>query len=403
MKVNALWMRRIALGLLVLALLGAMAFVLTRTGPLAPTRVTATEVAAGRLQPSIFGIGTVEAQRSALIGPTVAGRVLSVRVDVGDAVQAGQLLAEMDPVDLDQRLAALSASIARAASSETGAQAQLTDAIARQRLAAINAQRNQALADQNFISAGALEARQQEKLSADAAVQSAQANWRAQGQDRLRLVAEGQALARQRSNVRLVASTAGVVVSREAEPGSTVVAGQAVLRLVDPASLWVKVRVDQGRSAGLAVGLPAQIVLRSRPASPVPGRVARVELVADSVTEERVVQVAFDTLPSGVALGELAEVTLALPPTPEALLLPNAAIQRWNGETGVWRLREGSPEFAPVRLGARSLDGQVQALEGLAAGDTVVVYSAKALTPGARVSVVDALVKPVPPDSGADR
>lgn len=403
MKANALWIRRIGLGLLVLALLAAMAFVLTRTGPLAPTRVTVTEVALGRLQPSIFGIGTVEAQRSALIGPTVAGRVLSVRVDVGDAVQAGQVLAEMDPVDLDQRLMALNASIARAASSETGARAQLTDAQARLRLAEINARRNQTLADQNFISAGALEARQQEKLSADAAVLSAQANLLGQGQERLRLVAEQQALARQRSNVRLVASTAGVVVSREAEPGSTVVAGQAVLRLVDPASLWVKVRVDQGRSAGLAVGLPAQIVLRSRPGSPVPGRVARVELVADSVTEERVAQVAFDTLPSGLAMGELAEVTLALPPMPDALLLPNAAIQHWQGETGVWRLREGTPAFAPVRLGARSLDGQVQVLEGLAAGDTVVVYSAKALTAGVRVSVVDALVKPAAPDTGAAR
>lgn len=393
MKFNPAWLRRIGLVLLVLALLAAMAFVLTRTGPLAPTRITVTEVAAGRLQPSIFGIGTVEAQRSALIGPTVPGRVLSVAVDVGDMVQAGQVLAEMDPVDLDQRLAALNASIARAASGEAGAQAQLADATARQRLAEINAQRNQTLADQNFISAGALEARQQEKLSADAGVLSAQANLRGQGQERQRLMAERQALAQQRSNVRLVASTPGLVVSRDAEPGSTVVAGQAVLRLVDPASLWVKLRVDQGRSAGLASGLSAQIVLRSRPAEPVPGRVARVELVADSVTEERVAQVAFDRLPPGVAMGELAEVTLALPQTPETLVLPNAAIQHWQGETGVWRLREGSPEFVPVRLGARSLDGLVQALDGLAAGDTVVVYSAKALTPGARVSVVEALVK----------
>ena len=393
MTVNSPWIRRIGLALLALALLAAMGFVLTRTGPLAPTKITVMAVAVGRLQPSIFGIGTVEAQRSTLIGPTVAGRVLSVRVDVGDAVQAGQVLAEMDPVDLDQRLAALTASMARAASVEAGAQAQLADATARQRLAALNAQRNQTLADQNFISAGALEARQQEKLSADAGVNSAQANLRGQGQERARLVAERQALAQQRNNVRLVASTPGVVVSREAEPGSTVVAGQAVLRLVDPASLWVKVRVDQGRSAGLAIGLPAQIVLRSRPTAPVPGRVARVELVADAVTEERVAQVAFDNLPSDVAMGELAEVTLALPQTLETLLLPNAAIQHWQGETGVWRLREGSPEFAPVRLGMRSLDGQVQALEGLKAGDRVVVYSAKALKPGARVSVVDALVK----------
>ncbi len=393
MKKNPLWIRRIGLGLLAFALLAAMAFVLTSTGPLAPTRITVTQVAAGRLRPSIFGIGAVEAQRSTLIGATVAGRVLSVRVDVGERVQAGQLLAEMDPVDLDQRLVALNASIARAASGEVSARALLADATARQRLAAVNAKRNQTLADQKLIGAATMEARQQEKLSADAAVQAAQANLRGQGQERERLVAEQQALAKQRANVQLVASTPGVVVTREAEPGSTVVAGQAVLRLVDLTSLWVKMRVDQGRSAGLAVGLPAQIVLRSRPSAPVSGRVARVELLADSVTEERIAEVAFDTMPLDVAIGELAEVTLALAQTSEALLLPNAAIQHWQGAPGVWRLRNGRPEFAPVQLGARSLDGQVQALKGLEAGDTVVVYSAKALSPGARVSVVDALVK----------
>ncbi len=399
MKTNPLWTRRIGLGLVAFVLIAAMAFVLTSTGPLAPTRITVTKVAAGRLQPSIFGIGAVEAQRSTLIGPTVAGRVLSVRVDIGERVQPGQLLVEMDPVDLDQRLAALNASIARASSGEVSARAVLADATARQRLASDNAKRNQALADQKLIGAATMEARQQEKLSANAAVQAAQANLRGQGQERARLVAEQQGLAKQRANVQIVASTSGIVVTREAEPGSTVVAGQPVLRLVDPTSLWVKVRVDQGRSAGLAVGLPAQIVLRSRPATPLPGRVVRVELLADSVTEERAAQVAFDTLPPDVAIGELAEVTLALPQTKEALLLPNAAIQHWKGATGVWRLRGGHPDFVPVQFGVRSLDGQVQALQGLEAGDTVVVYSAKALSPGARVSVVDTLVKA--PASGA--
>jgi HlyD family secretion protein len=56
------------------------------------------------LTPAVFGIGTVQARRSWIVGPTTAGRVLSVRADVGDAVKAGQLLADMDPVDLDQRL-----------------------------------------------------------------------------------------------------------------------------------------------------------------------------------------------------------------------------------------------------------------------------------------------------------
>jgi HlyD family secretion protein len=396
MKSNPLLLRRIGISALALALVAALAYVALRTGPLAPTRVTVMSIQEGRLNPAIFGIGTVEARRSWMVGPTVAGRVLSVRVDVGDVVRAGQLLAEMDPVDLDQRLAALDAALARAASTQAAAQAQVADATARRELAAINAKRNQDLAAQNFISPGALESRLQEKASSDAALQAAQANLSGAAQDITRQKAERAALQQQRGNVRLLAPADGVVTSRDAEAGSTVVAGQPVLRLIDPASLWVRLRVDQGRSAGLVTGLKASIVLRSQPHTPLQGQVARVELLADAVTEERIAQIAFTTppvQPVAASVGELAEVELQLPETPSALLLPNASIQRLQGQTGVWRLDGGKPVFAPVRLGASSLDGRVQVLDGLKAGDPVVVYSQKALTEGARVQVVDALVK----------
>jgi HlyD family secretion protein len=394
MKNKSALLRRAAVGAAVLVLLGALSFVALRTGPLAPIKVTVTTVEQGTLSPAIFGIGTVEAQRSWMVGPTVAGRVLSVKVDVGDAVKAGQLLAEMDPVDLDQRLAALDASLARAGSAQAAAQAQVADATARLALALANNQRNQDLARQNFISAGALEVRVQELASATAAQQTAQANLTGAGQDQQRLKAERAALAQQRGNIRLLAPADGVVTTRDAEAGSTVVAGQPVLRLMDPASLWVRLRVDQGRSAGLATGLPASIALRSQPRSALPGQVARIELLADAVTEERIAQVAFAQPPVGVSVGEMAEVTLQLPATAQALLLPNASIQYQKGQTGVWQLKGGQPEFVPVTLGAHSLDGQVQVLQGLSQGDEVVVYSQKALAPGARIRVVDALVKP---------
>ncbi len=389
--------RRIGLGALALALVGTIAYVVLNAGPLAPIRVTAHTVQEGRLTPAIFGIGTVEARRSWMVGPTVAGRVLRVQVDVGDTVKAGQLLAEMDPVDLDQRLSALDAALARATSTQSAAQAQVADATARRDLAAINLKRNQDLATQNFISSGALESRFQEKTSADAALQAAQANLAGTGQDLVRQKAERAALAQQRGNVRLLAPADGIVTSRDAEAGSTVVAGQPVLRLVDPDSLWIKLRVDQGRSGGLAPGLNASIVLRSQPHTPLTGQVARLDLMADSVTEERIAQVAFTPPPAGgrvtAAVGEMAEVTLQLPQTGTALLVPNASIQRPQGQTTVWRLEDGKPVSVPVRLGASSLDGQVQVLEGLKAGDAIVVYSQKALAPNARVKVVDALVK----------
>ncbi len=392
MKTNSQATRRLLLGGLALALLAALAWVALRTGPLAPIKVQVTEVTTGRVSPEIFGIGQVEVQRSWMVGPTVAGRVRSVAVDVGQTVQPGHVLAEMDPVDFDQRLAALDAALARAESLQQAANAQVADAQARRALAMANLKRNEDLARQNFISAGALEARAQEVASAHAGLQAAQASASGSAQDIARLRAERAALAQQRGNLRLVAPAAAVVTAREAEAGSTVVAGQAVLRLMDPATLWVKLRVDQGRSAGLAPGLAARITLRSRPGETLAGQVARVEALADAVTEERLAMVSFDTLPAGVSVGEMAEVTLQLPATAEHLLLPNAAVQQHEGQTGVWRLQDGAIGFAPVTLGVQGLDGAVQVLKGLNEGDTVVLYSQSALKPGARIAVVEQLV-----------
>ncbi len=396
MKIPSNWWRRLGLGSLGVLLIAALGYVVMRSGPLAPTHVTVTQVTVGSLSPSLFGIGTVEARRSYLIGPTAAGRVSKVLVDVGDTVTAGQLLAEMDPVDLDERARALEASVARSSSVVAAAQAQRRDAQARSELAAITARRYVELGAQKFMSAGAVEAKQQEQASADAAVATADANLAAARQDTQRLAAERAGLRQQRDNVRLLAPAAGVVISRDAETGSTVVAGQAVLRLIEPASLWIRVRLDQGRSSGLAAGLPASIVLRSAPGTRLSGKVARVEATSDSITEERVALVSLDTLPQGLSTGELAEVTLALPATAAAVLLPNPALQRQADQVGVWRIDGGKPTFTPVRIGQASLDGQVQVLEGLKAGDEVVVYSEKAITASSRIRIVDQLADSQP-------
>lgn len=395
MKTAARLGRRFGMVALALLLLAALAYVVLRAGPLAPVRVTVHEVARGSFSPTLFGIGTVEARRAYLIGPTTAGRVQRVLVDVGQAVKAGQLLAEMDPVDLHERLAALDASLARSGSAVQAAQAGRRDAQARRELAAINERRNIELGRQNFISASAVEAKLQERASADAVLSAAEANLAAASADFKRLAAERAGMVQQRDNMRLLAPADGLVTAREAEPGSTVVAGQAVLRLVQPESLWIRVRFDQGRSQGLAGGLPAQITLRSGPDAPLAGQVARIESLSDSVTEERVAMVSFERLPAGGAatsIGELAEVLVSLPATAPALLIPNASVQHQNGQSGVWRIQEGKPGFAAVRLGLASLDGQVQVLQGLAAGDRVVQYSEKALAPGSRIQVVQQLV-----------
>jgi HlyD family secretion protein len=288
--------------------------------------------------------------------------------------------------------------IARARSAGAAAQAQQKDAMAKREVAAANARRYVDLGKQDFISSGVVEGKLQEQTSAEAGVSAAVANVAAAGADLRRLDAERAALRQQRDTVRLTAPADGVVTSRDAEPGSTVVAGQAVVKLIDPASLWVKVRFDQGRSSGLAAGLPAQIVLRSNPRQPLAGTVARIEAVSDSVTEERIAMVAFERPAEQAAargthlsVGEIAEVTVTLPATTHAPLVPNAAVKHLRNQTGVWRLGGGELQFVPVRTGTSSLDGQVQVLEGLKAGDTVVEFSEKELTADSRIKIVDAL------------
>lgn len=391
MNIKSIDRRKLGLAAFAVALLVGFGLVIARSGPLAPTRVTVAQAEAGELASSIFGIGTVEARRSYFIGPTAAGRIQAVHVDVGDRVEAGQLLAEIDPVDLGERLRSLDAAHARAQSAVTAAEAQRADMRARQKLAAANAERYRDLGRKNFVSTSAVDSRIQEFSSAQAATEASDANLQGARQELARLKADRDGVVQQQRNLRLHAPVAGIVASRDAEPGSTVIAGQSVLRLIAPESLWVKVRVDQGRARGLAVGQPASIVLRSEPGKPRSGKVVRMEPISDSITEERIAQVEFEQLPNGVSVGEMAEVTVRVAVTASTLRVPNAAIRHGAGGTGVWRVEEGRPVFVSVKVGAESLDGFVQIVDGLRAGDTVIVHSERELVADARIKIVDRL------------
>jgi len=383
--------RRSAFILAGIALVAGFVWVVARSGPLAPVRVTVTQVTRADLAPMLFGIGVVEARRSYLVGPTTAGRVRQVAVDVGDVVRAGQLLAEMDPVDLDQRLASTVAAAARAKNAVDTAAAQLADSVARREVAAANVRRYDDLGAKGFVSSTVVEGKTQELKSAEAQTAGAEASLAGARQDLARLNAERSGAQEQRANQRLLAPADGLVTARDAEPGSTVVAGQAVVRLVAADSLWVKLRLDQNRSAGLQVGLPAEIVLRSRPGQVLAGKVARIEMLSDSVTEERIAQVSFDTPPVDVSVGEMSEITLRLPGVRQALVVPNAALRLRGGKTGVWVQAADTLNFVAVKAGTSGADGRVQILEGLKEGDAVIVHSERDLGVQSRIQVVPAL------------
>jgi RND family efflux transporter MFP subunit len=279
----------------------------------------------------------------------------------------------MDPVDFDDRARAQDATLRRV-------EAALRDAESRQRFAQTQARRYEQLLIARSTSEEIVAARQQDLQLAEGTLSAAR-------DELVRVNADREALRAQRANLQLIAPVDGLVAERNADPGTTVVAGQSVVELIDPTTLWINVRFDQGSAHGLRAGQPARILLRSRAGQLLNGRVLRVEPKADAVTEETLARVVFDVAPDPLPpVGELAEVTVALTALPRSTVIPNAAVQRVEGKTGVWQVVDGSPQFTAVTLGATDLEGRVQVLSGLRAGDRVVVYSAKVLSPRSRIT-----------------
>lgn len=367
-----------------LAFIAAFVWLLATRGPLAPVGVETAEATLADLNPGVFGIGTVEARHAYAVGPIQAGRLLRVRVDQGDRVVAGQLLAELDPVDLGPRAEAARSAAARARQSAQASQAQVAEADSRARLAQVNSERYQALYRQNFVAKEMADSRRHEAAAADAALAAARANAVAAQREIGRAEADLRGIEQVRQSLALVSPIDGVVTAREAEPGTTVVAGQAVLRLVDPTQLWVRARVDQARAEGVQVGQAADIVLRSVPGASLPGKVVRIDLQSDALTEERIINVAFDPAPAQLYLGELAEVTIRLPGAKDVLSVPRAALTQHQGKAGVWRIEQSRARFHSVQPGVQTAE-RVQIVRGLAAGDRLIVYSAKQLDDGVRV------------------
>lgn len=368
--------RTFALLAVIVPLLVLFVYVGIRSGPLAPVSVTVVKVESRAVMPALFGIGTVQARYTYKIGPTFAGRLKRLDVHVGDQVKAGQVFGEMEPVDLEERVRSQDFVVKRA-------EAGLREAQARQAYAQTQAQRYEQLLAVRSTSEEIASGKRQELQLAEAALSAAR-------EDVARARSDREALAAQKNNLRLIAPVDGVVAVRDADPGSTVVAGQSVVEIIDPKSLWVNVRFDQISASGLAGGLSARIVLRSRAGQVLNGRVLRVDPKADAVTEEALAKVVFDAIPQPLPpVGELAEVTMDLAALPAAPAIPNAAVQRQGDRVGVWQRVDGDLRFTPVKLGASDLNGFVQVSEGLKVGDQIVTYSEKSLTAKSRINVVE--------------
>jgi len=306
--------------------------------------------------------GEVRARVESRIGFRVAGKIIQRRVELGQQVKAGQVLAQIDPQDYQ-----LAADAARA---------QVTAASTQRDLAAADFKRFQALKDQNFISGAELERREAAFKAAQAQVSQAQAQLKAQ--------------ANQAGYATLVALTSGVVTAVEAEVGQVVAAGTPVLRVAQDGARDVVFSVPEDKLRGMAVGAQV-LVKRWAQAGDMTGRVREVGASADPLTRTFPVKVAVDAA-QAPALGSTVYVY------PEAgnaavqvIKLPTSALFLQAQQTHVWVLEQPSMTVKSTPIQIATADGnEAIVASGLQPGMLVVSAGVHVLSPGQKVTIFKA-------------
>jgi HlyD family secretion protein len=382
---------RKSVALISLAAAMLTAFLWLVTGQLASVKVTAEKSQLTDLSPEVFGIGIVEARHTYAVSTVIPGRITRMTVDQGSIVKTAQIVAEIDPVDLDEKLAGSRLMTERFANTVKMAEAQLIEAQSRSKNASSTYARFADLSTRGFVSQEMLDARLHEKTAAGAVLDAATANLAAVRRELEKSRADAQGMGKLRNQTHLSSPVNGIVIARLAEIGTILVPGQTALQIIDPTDLWIRARFDQKLAGLLQVGQQACIVLRSSPKMPLTGRIARIDMISDSVTEERIVNVTFSSSGTPVSLGEQAEVTVRLPVISQARSVAAAAVKRIELQSGVWLLQNERARFRKVETGITTLDGRTQIIEGLTDQDEVIVHSQQALQDGLKVKVVTAL------------
>lgn len=304
--------------------------------------------------------GEVRARVESRLGFRVAGKMVRRQAELGQRVQAGAVLAQLDPQDY--QLAA------------QAAQAQVVAATTNRDLAAADFKRYKELRAQNFISGAELERRDAALKSAQAQLDQAKAQASAQGN--------------QARYTHLVADVAGVITAVDAEAGQVVAAGTPVVRIAQDGPRDVVFAVPEDKVGLIKPGSAVQILPWGTGAT-IQGAVREVAASADPVTRTFIVKVG---LPAQDALALGSTVTVK----PEALgragvqaiKLPTSALRQDGSATAVWLLDPATltVRLQPIRIG--TADGnEVVVTEGLQPGQQVVTAGVHVLSPGQKVTI----------------
>ncbi len=326
-----------------------------------PERAVRTQVlAASDAGSTLEYAGEIRARNESRLGFRVGGKLLTRKVNLGDHVHAGQVLATLDAQDLmlAQEAAKAAMQAARVNRDQTGN----------------DYKRFIELKDQGFISAAELERRENGFKAAQAQLDQARAQASAQSN--------------QAGYAQLVSDVSGLVTAVDVDPGTVVGAGTPIVRVAQegPRDVVFSVPEDQVARLKAAAAQPGALKLRmwgegqtERPLS-----LREVSAQADPVTRTFLIKA--DAGNIDLKLGQTATVLLTLPKIAQAIKLPLSAVLQQAGKTSVWVLDPGTMKVNPQAVAVGGADGNdVLIAAGLQPGQEVVIAGVHVLTPGQKV------------------
>ncbi|HAD65358.1 MAG TPA: efflux RND transporter periplasmic adaptor subunit [Alcanivorax sp.] len=320
--------------------------------------------------------GEVRARYEPELAFRIGGKISRRMVTVGDRVEAGQPLAELNAEDVRLELDA--------------ARARLASARSDQRLARSELERYRTLLERQVISQSQFDSVESRAEASDAQLEQARAQLK---------VASNQA-----DYAVLEAPETGVIAQRLAEAGQVVAAGQAVFVLAVDGDREVVIDLPEQDVKRFQVGDEVAIELWSRPGEPFPGRIRELAPAADPSSRTFEARVAFDDDTADAELGQSARVLVDhANGGADVLTVPLAAVTADQGESFVWVVNPDDATLVktPVRTGAYRED-RVPVLEGLSADDWVVAAGTQVLREGQKVRPVDRRNRQVSLGDGQD-
>jgi RND family efflux transporter MFP subunit len=305
-------------------------------------------------------VGVVRARYETDLGFRVAGKITERIVNVGDTVHADDVIARIDPKDLQLQVASAEAEISAATSSFAQA---TSDEV---RYASLKARGFAAVAD--------YERKKAAKDEADGRLERARRT--------LDLARNQLAYAELRANAD------GVITATLAEPGQVVALGQAVARLAQRGEMEAVVALPE-TWLGEARASQASVRLWSGPKRRFTARLRELSPQADTMTRTYAARFTIDNPDQTVALGMTATVTLSHDGAAAVAKLPLAAVLNRGAGASVYVIdKAGALELRPVTVASFTADAALLT-SGVDAGERVVTLGVQALAAGQKVRAIE--------------